>query len=299
MKALSRLPIFAALALALPAFAGPSCPPPGAGGESANWGADYRERVKDIFDAVKAAAGVTQDVVLININDLKGSRNAGSRLVNGTPLGALPKGTEGLQTDAVFYTFGVLELACNQAQLAFFMAHEMRHIKRGPDGKTHFDQVSACRQKILKGWIDGADISSFYPSSKTGNPALDDAAEKTGNAAVLAKFEKEKGEETARACVKPVENEADAFAFALTGRADFPYKVQSSPDNPDPSRDERVRAFEKAEKWLDAIGENQSDPGHGTAADRAVEARRVANEEAVRLHQAREEQLLQSIQPNY
>ena len=133
-----------ALAAAHPAQAGPKCPPPGAGGVSTNWGIDYRERVRDIFDAAKAVAGDGLDpkLALININDLP--KQGGTRMVEGSPLSALQKGTLGLETDAVIYTFGVFEIACDEAQLATFMLHEMKHIKRGPDGKNHLDRVNEC-----------------------------------------------------------------------------------------------------------------------------------------------------------
>jgi hypothetical protein len=293
MKPLYLLPALAALCLSIPAHAGPKCPAPGAGGVSTNWGVDFRERVHEIFDAAKTAAGDGLDpkLALIYINDLP--KHGGTRMVDGSPLSALEKGTLGLETDAVIYTFGIFEIACDEAQLATFMLHEMKHIQRGADGKNHLDRVNECQKKILKDWLDRTDVTPYYPASKTGNPAADDAADEAGNKAVRAAFQKEKAGEVAAQCVKPVENEADAFAFA---RADkLPYKVESN----DPNRDARVLAFQNAEKWIDALGLKQDDPAHGTLGERAADAKRVATEEAMKKRQAEQERRLQSLQPNF
>lgn len=165
----SLLPLaVAALLLALPASAGPQCPPPGSGGASTNWGTDYRERVRDIFDAAKALAGDGLDpkLSLIFVNDLP--KQGSTRLVEGSPLSAVEKGTAGLQTDAVIYTYGVFEIACDEAQLGTFMLHEMRHIKRGADGKNHLDRVRECRKKILNDWIAHTDLSAYDTSNAAG-----------------------------------------------------------------------------------------------------------------------------------
>lgn len=267
------LPACAALLLSLPCRAEPRCPPPGSGGVSTNWGVDYRERVQDVFDAAKAVAGDGLDprLSLVNINDLP--KQGSTRMVDGSPLSALQKGTLGLPNDAVIYTFGIFEIACDEAQLATFMLHEMRHVKRGPDGKNHLDRVNECRQKILKDWLAHTDVSAYFPASRTGNAKADAAADEAGKKAAMAAFQKAKGTEVSLTCVKPVENEADAFAFATAPK--LPYKVTAD----DPNRDKRVEVFHNAEKWLDALGLSQDDPGHGTLADRAAEAQRVARDE--------------------
>ncbi|MFI5347334.1 MAG: hypothetical protein ACHQ51_13250 [Elusimicrobiota bacterium] len=294
MKPQSLLPAAAILALALPALAGPKCSPPGSGGASTNWGVDYRERVRQVFDAAKDVASkdpnykLDPKLTLIFINDLP--KQSGTRLVDGSPLSALQKGTLGLETDAVIYTFGVLEIACDEAQLGTFMLHEMKHIQRGPDGKNHLDHVNECRQKIVKNWTDHADLSTYYPAP-TGNAARDKAAEKAGNEAAMAAFQKARGNEVATTCVKPVENEADAFAFAKAPQ--LPYKVEAG----DPERDKRVTVFDNAEKWLGVLGISQNDPGHGTLAEREQAAKLAVKEQAKLEWLKKQQDDLQSYQP--
>lgn len=262
-----------AVLLAAPAAAAsPACPPPGSGGQSTNWGKDYDAYVEEAFGVVRPAAGVDQAVVLIAVNKLR-PQNRSLRMVDGTPLGAVPKGTEGLAADGVFYTFGVFELACDQAQLGFFMAHEMRHLKRGPDGKNHFDRVNECSRGVLKAWMDATDLSAF-PS----------------NDAALAAFHKAKDAEVARTCVLPVEREADDFAYALAPK--LPWKVA---DPRDPARDARVQAFKNAERWLDALGERQDDPGHGSADERAKAMYGKALVDSLARQKTAEEKALQSL----
>ncbi|MBI3564906.1 MAG: hypothetical protein HY079_06910 [Elusimicrobia bacterium] len=262
----------AALLAAPAAAASPSCPPPGSGGQSTNWGKDFDAYVEEAFGVVRPAAGVDQDVILIAVNKLR-PQNRSLRMVNGTPLGAVPKGTEGLAADGVFYTFGVFELACDQAQLGFFMAHEMRHLKRGPDGKNHFDRVNDCVNGLWRAWKAGTDLSA-YPDQ----PAAE------------AAFRKAKEGDIAARCVRPVEDEADAFAFDLAPK--LPWKVA---DARDPGRDARVQAFKNAERWLDALGERQDDPGHGTAADRAAKAYGKALVESLARQKTAEEKALRSL----
>jgi hypothetical protein len=274
MKPLPLFLALASLAAALPARAqAPRCPPPGSGGSSTNWGQDYRERVTEIFNAAKSAAGVTQNVLLVNVNDLQ-TKNAGTRQVDGSPISALPKGTQGLPDDAIIYTFGVFEIACDEAQLATFMLHEMRHLKK-VDGKSHFDRVSACRKKMFDDWACGTDLTAF-PDDK----------------AILAEFNKKKGAEVQTKCVLPVEQEADAFAFATLPK--LPYKTNAGSD---PNRDARAQSFKNAEAWSVAIGDSTSDPGHGCLADRAkagaAAAEKELNEQRERAQRAR----LQSIDP--
>jgi hypothetical protein len=283
MRNPSPLLALAALIAAAPAFAGPQCPAPGAGGASTNWGADYRERVQQIFDAAKSVAGDGLDphLALIFINDLP--KQGSTRLVEGSPLSAVEKGTAGLQTDAVIYTFGVFEIACDEAQLGTFMLHEMRHIKRGPDGKNHLDRVRECRKTILNDWISHTDLSAYDTSTPAGTKAAMDA------------FQKAKGQEVAVKCVKPVENEADAFALAMAPR--LPWKVASEPA--DPNRDARVLAFKNAERWIDALGLPQDDPGHGTLGARAETAKVAAREAAMKAHQEEEKKRLQSFAPGF
>jgi len=252
--------------------AAPQCPTLEAGGQTTNWGKNYRDYVTDAFLQVKTAAGVDQDVVLLNVNDVS-PKNRGARMVNGTPLGAVPKGTEGLASDAVFYTFGIFELACDQAQLGFFMAHEMRHLKRGPDGKNHFQRVNECTRGLLQTWMNGTDLSAY-----------------SSNDAAIAAFHKAKDPEIASTCVLPVEREADAFAFELAPK--LPWKVDGGKD---PARDGRVQAFKNAERWLDALGEKQDDAGHGTAAARAAAAEAKAAEGLKRAHEAAEKAAGQSL----
>ena len=266
-------------ALAAPAFAGPQCPSPGSGGVSANWGVDYRDRVRQIFDAARFIAGDGLDpkLALIFVNDLP--KQSGTRMVDGSPISALEKGTLGLETDAVIYTFGALEIACDEAQLGTFMLHELKHVKRGPDGKNHLDRVRACRKKILDEWIAKSDLTAYYPP---GAPAG------AGDKAALAAFEKEKGGAVATSCVKPVENEADAFAVALAPR--LPYPVDSS--GRDPNRDARVQAFANAEKWIAALGLPKADEGHGTAEERKQAA-------AWAVHVSQEKERLQSLPPPF
>ncbi|MDE2143274.1 MAG: hypothetical protein KGJ84_12770 [Elusimicrobia bacterium] len=285
------LPACAALLLSVPCRAEPQCPPPGSGGVSTNWGVDYRERVQDVFDAAKAAAGDGLDphLSLININDLP--KQGSMRMVDGSPLSALQKGTLGLPNDAVIYTFGIFEIACDEAQLATFMLHEMRHVKRGPDGKNHLDRVHECRQKILTDWLAHTDVTAYYPAAATGDAVKDAAAKKAGDQAAMAAFQKAKGNEVSVTCVKPVENEADAFAFATAPK--LPYKVTAG----DPNRDKRVEVFRNAEKWLDALGLSQDDPGHGTLADRAAEAKRVAREEKQKAQADESAKRMQSLMP--
>jgi hypothetical protein len=294
MKPSSLLLAVVVFASAAPSHAGPQCSPQGAGGSSTNWGVDYRERVRQVFDAAKDVASKDPDykldpkLTLIFINDLP--KQSGTRLVDGSPLAALQKGTLGLENDAVIYTFGVLEIACDEAQLGTFMLHEMKHIQRGPDGKNHLDRVNDCRKKIVKDWTDHTDLSPYYPAP-TGNAARDKAAEKAGNEAAMAAFQKARGNEVATTCVKPVENEADAFAFAKAPQ--LPYKVEAG----DPERDKRVTVFDNAEKWLGVLGISQDDPGHGTLAERQQAAKRAVDEQA-KLDWLRKQQAdLQSYEP--
>jgi hypothetical protein len=279
MKPFLRLLACVTLASAIPAHAGPQCPPLGSGGVSTNWGVDYRERVQEVFDNAKLAAGDGLDpkLALIFINDLPNQAN--TRMVEGSPLSALQKGTLGLKTDAVIYTFGVFEIACDEAQLGTFMLHEMRHVKRGPDGKNHLVSVNECRQKILHDWQSKTDVSAYYPAVPQGADAKAvQAAQEAGTKAALDAFQKARGDEVSVTCVKPVENEADAFALAKAPK--LPYKVATDPEHPDENRDKRVQAFQNAEKWLDALGLSQADKGHGTLAERAETAKNAARDEA-------------------
>lgn len=281
---LFRLAAFVA-AFASPAVAaGPKCPPQGSGGVSTNWGPDYRERVRDIFETAKAAAGdgIDPKLALIFVNDLP--KQGSTRMVDGSPLSALQKGTLDLKTDAVIYTFGVFEIACDEAQLATFMLHEMKHIKRGPDGRNHLDRVNACRKKIADAWLAGTDLSA-YPDTPAGHKAVLDA------------FQAAKGNEVSVACVKPVENEADAFA--LEKAKTLPYKLDADPSGPDANRDARVQAFKNAEKWLDTLGVAQDDPGHGTLAERAETARRAAVMDKMLNRQKSENESLQSLSTGF
>lgn len=271
MRTLALAAAFSLLAPAAGA-ASPACPPLGSGGQSTNWGKDYDAYVEEAFGVVRPAAGVDQDVLLIAVNKLR-PQNRSLRMVNGTPLGAVPKGTEGLGSDGVFYTFGVFELACDQAQLGFFMAHEMRHLKRGPDGKNHFDRVNDCVNGLWRAWKAGTDPSA-YPDKKAAEAA----------------FHKAKDAEVARTCVLPVENEADAFAYDLAPK--LPWKVE---DLRDPARDARVQAFKNAERWLDALGEKQDDPGHGSADARAKAMYGKALVDSLARQKAVEEKALQSL----
>jgi hypothetical protein len=195
--------------------------------------------------------------------------------VDGTPLAAVPKGTEGLTSDAVIYTYGVFEIACDEAQLAFFMAHEMRHIKRGPDGKNHFDRVNACRRRLFLSWYDARE-AAVHPSVKEAFPV----------------FLKEQGREVATQCVLPVEREADDFAIALAPK--LPWRVKD-PAAPDPNRDERVRAFRNAEHWTEAIGESGDDPGHGSLDERARRAYDASFKESMRKQAEAERRARQSL----
>lgn len=266
---------FAALIAVPPARASaPQCPPVGSGGVSTNWGENYRERVREIFDAAKSAAGVSQTVLLINVNDLR-KKNGGLREVDGSPISALPKGTQGLAEDAVIYTFGVFEIACDEAQLATFMLHEMRHIKRGPDGKNHFDRVNACRKTLIDEWARGTDLSA-YPDDK----------------AAVAAFNAAKGTEVQRKCVLPVEKEADQFAFETLPK--LPYKIA---EGADPNRDARAQAFKNAETWTAALGDSACDPGHGCLGDRAKAAAEAAARQRDAQRKAAERVQLQSIDP--
>ena len=290
MKPFAPLLILAALALSLPARADITCSSKD-GGQTVNWPI-YRERVQRVFDTVKAAAGegIDPQLELIYINDLP--KQSGTRLVDGSPLSAMQKGTLGLEHDAIIYTYVIFEIACDEAQLAFFMSHEMRHIKRGDDGKNHMDRVSACRKGLFTPWVKGIDLSSYYPA-KTGNPALDDAAEKAGNKKVMAAFDKEKGHDVAIRCVKPVENEADAYAIQLEKK--LPYKFDSDPVNPNPSLNEGVQAFRRARDW----DPDANDPAHGTAAEREETARKAVTDEALKNLKDREDRALQSLPRNF
>lgn len=245
----------------------PACSP-GAGPNSANWGSAYREKMQAIFDKVKREAGVDPAIPLININDIK-KENGSVRTVDGTPLAALPKGTQGLQNDAVIYTFGVFEIACDEQQMAFFLAHEFRHIKK-VDGKNHFDRVSACRKQIVTQWVNSTDLTA-YPDDKSAMEA----------------FAKAKGDEVAKTCVLPVENEADAFAFDLVN------KLYGASVNP--NQDDRVKAFKNLAAWANAIGVGGTDPGHGTPEERAETARKKAADEAMKKHAALQEKLGMSL----
>jgi len=269
MKPPLRILICAAVAAAIPAHAGPQCPPLGSGGVSTNWGADYRERVREVFDYAKLAAGDGLDpkLTLIFVNDLP--KQASTRMVEGSPLSALQKGTMGLQTDAVIYTFGVFEIACDEAQLGTFMLHEMRHVKRGPDGKNHLERVNECRKKILNDWLAHTDVSAYYPPG---------TSQDAGNKAAMEAFQKAKGDEVSVTCVKPMEMEADAFALATAPK--LPYKVATDPEHPDENRDKRVQAFQNAEKWLDALGLSQADKAHGTLAEREQAAKEAVRDQA-------------------
>jgi len=269
------LPLFLVLAsLAAPVLAQtPQCAPPGAGPSSTNWGQDYRERVEEIFNAAKQAAGVDQPVLLINVNDLQ-KKNAGTRQVDGSPISALPKGTQGIQQDAVIYTFGVFEIACDEAQLATFMLHEMRHLKK-VDGKSHFDRVNDCRKQMFDKWACGTDLTA-YPDDK----------------AIVAAFNSAKGKDVQTQCVLPVEKEADAFAFETLPK--LPYKTNAGTD---PNRDARAQAFKNAEAWSVAIGDAVSDPGHGCLADRAQAGADASAKEMAAQHQKEQELRLQSFVP--
>jgi hypothetical protein len=275
MKPLSLFLASAALAASLPALAStPQCPPVGSGGVSTNWGQDYREHVLDIFTRSKTAAGVTQNVLLVNVNDLQ-KKNGGTRQVDGSPISALPKGTQGLPDDAVIYTFGVFEIACDEAQLATFMLHEMRHLKRGDDGKNHFDRVNACRKTMINEWASGTDLSA-YPDDKSAVEA----------------FNKAKGAEVQTKCVLPVENEADQFAFDNLPKLGYPTNGGG-----DPNRDARALAFRNAETWAKAIGDNPCDGGHGCLGDRGAKGAAVAAAEKEKQRQAAEKIQGMSIDP--
>ncbi len=275
------LPLTVALAaacalLVFPADAAPTCPPPGAGGQSPNWGPHFDVEMTEAFNTVLAAAKdpnnrdpddpatLPQNVTLIAANNTS-PQNRNRRMIGGTPLGAVPAGTiPGVADDAVFYTFGIFELSCSRAQLAFFLAHEMRHLMRGPDGRSHFQRVNDCTNGLYDAWKAVKDPDgSRYPSSQKRQEA----------------FTAEKGAEVSVKCVLPVEQQADKYAFGLVPKLLGSWGVGGLEDA---ENDPRVRAFKNEERWLDALGLAQSDPGHGTAADRAqaMEAKARAASEA-------------------
>ncbi len=274
MKPLSLFLALASLLASRSASADPKCTPGVTGGVSTNWGQDYREHVLEIFQQSKAAAGVTQTVLLINVNDLNNGKNGGTRTVDGSPISALPKGTQGLTSDAIIYTFGVFEIACDEAQLATFMLHEMRHLKV-VNGKNHFDQVQACRKAMVNEWASSTDLS-VYPDDKSA----------------IAAFNKAKGGEVQTKCILPVENEADQFAFDNLSK--LPYKTG---EGADPNRDARAQAFKNAEAWAVAIGDNPCDGGHGCLGARGDKGAAVAKAQLEQNRQAQERIQGMSIQP--
>lgn len=272
----SFLFLAAALALLFPhrvLAAGPGCAA-GDAGSSTNWGPDFRERTQQIFETVKSAAGVTQEVKLIYTGDLAG-KAAGERMIDGTPLGAVPKGTHGLATDAVFYTMGIFEIVCDESQMAFFMAHEMRHLKV-VDGKSHFDRVKECNKKVLNDWTASTDLSAYA----------------TPDDAVKA-FQTAKGDTMATTCTLPVENEADAFAFDLLPK--LPYKFADNSNNPAQPGDARVAAFKRAGDWLTAIGANTADKGHGDTDTRKTVAAAKAWQSQLKTQQEAEKKAGQTM----
>lgn len=262
---------------ALAQVAKPKCAPLDSQGQSTNWGPNYDDYAKESFLVVKGVAGVEQDVQLLDLKRIR-KINPNVCMVNGTPLGAVPKGAEGLTTDGVFYTNCIFDLACDEAQLAFFMAHEMRHLKRGPDGKNHFDRVNACTKEVLNQWMASTDMSAY--------PNVD---------AALAAFRKDKGGEISTKCVLPVEKEADAFAFELMPKVEQARPQWKVSDGDDPARDARVRAFKNAELWLDAIGEKADDPGHDKASVRAGIMEKMAEAESAKKQRDAEERLRMSL----
>lgn len=251
------LPLFLALAvLSAPALAQtaadspPTCVKDAGAGQSTNWGPNYDLYVKKVFDKAKEVAGVGQDVLLIPTQ---------YRTIEGSPISALPKGTQvkdgPLPSDAIVYGFGLFEIVCDEAQLATFMLHEMRHIKQG--GKTHFEQVKDCRKAMITAWANGTDMSA-YP---------------TTDAAIKA-FMAQKGDEVQTKCVLPREQEADAFAFAT-----LPKMGLKMSDGKDPFGDARAQSFNNADKWAKATNISAADPGHGSLADRAKAGAKAAADE--------------------
>lgn len=276
------LPLAAACAV-LAAFAAPvaaqrvsapKCPPPGAGGQTPNWGNDFDLYMQETFNAVKLKSGVDQPVRLIAANQSRGNANA--RMIEGTPLGAVPKGTiDGVDTDAVFYTYGIFELSCSQAQLAFFSLHEMRHLKKDADGKNHFTRVNECTNRLYDAWKSGTDLSAF-PTPQ----------------ARQAEFTRVKHNEVATQCVLPVEKEADAYAFAMVPTLGAPWNEGLLADvNSDP----RVQAFKNEELWLGVLGLGQSDPGHGSAAERQQQMAQLFEAEAKERQKRAEAAALQTL----
>ncbi len=252
MKSLPLFLVLAPLAAAVPALAQnapPSCPKDAGAGQSTNWGPNYDLYVQEIFELAKDKAGITQPVRLISTQ---------FRTIEGSPISALPKGTQvrdgALPTDTVVYGFGLFEIACDQAQLATFMLHEMRHIKPDENGKTHFQKVADCRKEMLQTWAAGTDLSA-YPNPKA---EIDDFLVKKAN-------------EIQTKCVLPVEKEADDFAFAT-----LPKMGLQMSNGPDPFGDARSKSFQNADKWAQATNVNGCDPGHGCLADRAKAGAKVA-----------------------
>lgn len=249
------LPLFLSLAaLAAPALAQtaadapPVCVKDAGAGQSTNWGPNYDLYVKKIFDLAKEKAGISQPVLLIPTQ---------YRTIEGSPISALPKGTQvkdgPLPSDAIVYGFGLFEIVCDEAQLATFMLHEMRHIKQDL-GPTHFEQVKACRKKMITDWANGTDTSA-YPDA---------------DAAIKA-FMAQKGDEVQSKCVLPREQEADAFAFAT-----LPKMGLKTSDGKDPFGDARAQSFNNADKWAKATNIAAADPGHGSLADRAKAGAKAA-----------------------
>ncbi|HXT01295.1 MAG TPA: hypothetical protein VN915_11510 [Elusimicrobiota bacterium] len=277
MKPLSLFLVLASLAASLPARAqnaAPSCPSNAGGGQSANWGPNYDLYVKQVFDKAKEAAGLTQEVRLIQVK---------VRSIDGSPISALPKGTpvgggQTLPTDSVVYGYGLFEIVCDQAQLATFMLHEMRHIKPGDDGKSHFDRVLACRKKMFTSWVN--DPSTVLPADVTIDKAM-------------AQFTQAKGAEYQKTCVQPVEKEADDFAFATLPRMG----VKSS-NGSDPGRDARAQSFKNADLWAKALGESGCDDGHGCLSARADRGAKAAAAELEAQRKAAERVQGMSIDPS-
>jgi hypothetical protein len=284
MKPIFLFLAFAALAASIDARANdvtPKCAPKGSGPSSTNWGTVFDAHVREIFNRAKLKAGVTQDVQLIGIP---------VETYAGSPISALPKGADkGVDSDAVVYGYAIFEIACDEAQLATFMLHEMKHLQRATEGKyagqTHFDRVLACRRKMINDW-------AMNPKA----PIPPNADTK----AIIAQFDQEKGTEYQQTCVLPVEQEADLFAFTTVESLGYQLNTGKNP-----YEDARAQAFTNASKWADATGEAKCDPGHTCLDGRAAVGAGVAAKELEvkaqatdALRQARERFDKQSIDPS-
>lgn len=278
MKPLALFLFLASLATPVLAQNPPTCVKDAGAGQSTNWGPNYDLYVQEIFQKALKVAELPPNVKLYGVK---------VRSIDGSPISALPKGTPvrggTLDTDAVVYGFGLFEIVCDQAQLATFMLHEMRHIKvvadkEHPNGVTHFEKASECRKRMVKEWLN--DPSTSLPAD-------------VNLQAAMAQFNKEKGADYQKTCVAPIEKEADEYAFSHLSMMGVQASSASSP-----SQDARAQSFMNADLWAKALGENGCDDGHGCLADRAKAGEAAAAEERMKAAAELSKKRLQSFDPN-